>query len=158
MTLRELRGAASAALVLVVATAVVLAVALTVPAGSDDRDHYRIIGLFDNVGGLMPGAPVTVGGVRVGEVSGLGYDFERQVAVATLDIDSRHSRIPADSGASVLSAGLLGERYVELEPGGAGERFLRDGDRIALTNSALILEQVVARMMFEPASSPGGFQ
>ena len=158
MTVRELRGLASATLTLVVATALVLAVAFTVPAGSNERDHYRIVGLFDNVGGLVPGAPVTVGGVRVGEVSALEYDFERQVAVATLEIDARYSRIPADSGASVLSAGLLGQRYVELEPGGAGERFLRDGDQIVLTSSALILEQLVARMMFESASPAGGFQ
>ena len=142
------------ALCLLAVSAIALMVALTAPVGSGYGDRYRITGLFDNVGGLESGAPVTVGGVRVGEVSGLEYDFERQVAVATLAIDSRHSRIPADSGASVLSAGLLGERYVELEPGGADDSFLREGDQIALTSSALILEQVVARMMFEPPS-PG---
>lgn len=60
------------------------------------------------------------------------------------------------SGASVYSAGLFGERYVELEPGGAGEHFLRGGDRIALTNSALILEQAVARMTFSSDSPAGG--
>ena len=152
-----LRGAVIGVFTLVVATAAVLAVAFSEPAGWTDRDHYRIVGLFDNVGGLAPGAPVTVGGVRVGKVSELEYDFERQVAVATLAIDTRHARIPADSGASVYSAGLLGERYVEIEPGGAEERYLRDGDRISLTNSALILEQVVAQMMFRPSASGGGF-
>ena len=157
MTMRGLGGVVSGALGLVAASVTALAVALTVPAGSNDGDRYRITGLFDNVGGLVSGAPVTVGGVKVGEVSGLAYDFERQVAVATLSIDSRHSRIPADSGASVYSAGLLGERYVEVEPGGAEERFLREGDQIVLTNSALILEQAVARMLFEPSSPAGTF-
>lgn len=152
-----LRGAVIGVLTLVVATAVVLAVAFGDPAGWSDRDHYRVVGLFDNVGGLAPGAAVTVGGVRVGKVSELEYDFEGQVAVATLAIDARHARIPADSGASVYSAGLFGERYVEIEPGGAEERYLRDGDRISLTNSALILEQVVAQMMFRPSAPGGGF-
>ena len=152
-----LRGAVTGVLTLVVATAVVLAVAFSDPADWSERDHYRVVGLFDNVGGLAPGAPVTVGGVRVGKVSELEYDFEGQVAVATLAIDARHARIPADSGASVYSAGLFGERYVEIEPGGAEERYLRDGDRISLTNSALILEQVVAQMMFRPSAPGGGF-
>ena len=152
-----LRGAVIGVLTLVVATAVVLAVAFGDPSSWSDRDHYRVVGLFDNVGGLAPGAPVTVGGVRVGKVSELEYDFEGQVAVATLAIDARHARIPADSGASVYSAGLFGERYVEIEPGGAEERYLRDGDRISLTNSALILEQVVAQMMFRPSAPGGGF-
>ena len=157
MTMRGLGGVVTGALGLVAASATALAVALTAPAGSGHGDRYRITGLFDNVGGLVSGAPVTIGGVRVGEVSGLEYDFERQVAVATLSIDARHSRIPADSGASVLSAGLLGERYVELEPGGADEGFLREGDQIVLTNSAFILEQVVARMMFESSPPAAGF-
>ena len=157
MTMRGLGGVAAGALALVAASAAALVVALTAPAGSAPGDRYRVTGLFDNVGGLASGAPVTIGGVRVGEVSGLEYDFERQVAVAVLSIDSRHSRIPADSGASVLSAGLLGERYVELEPGGADERFLREGDQIVLTNSALILEQVVARLMFESSAPTAGF-
>ena len=157
MTMRGLGGVVSGALGLVAASVAALAVALTAPAGSNDGDRYQITGLFDNVGGLESGAPVTIGGVKVGEVSGLEYDFERQVAVATLSIDSRHSRIPADSGASVYSAGLLGERYVEVEPGGAEERFLREGDQIVLTNSALILEQAVARMMFESSSPVGAF-
>ena len=156
MTMRGLGGVAAGTLGLVAASATALVVALTTPAGSGPGDRYRVTGLFDNVGGLALGAPVTIGGVRVGEVNGLEYDFERQVAVAVLAIDSRHSRIPADSGASVLSAGLLGERYVELESGGAGERFLREGDQIVLTNSALILEQVVARMMFESSAPSAG--
>ena len=148
---------AAGTLGLVAASATALVVALTAPAESEQVDRYRVVGLFDNVGGLKSGAPVTIGGVRIGEVSGLEYDFEHQVAVAVLSIDSRHSRIPADSGASVLSAGLLGDRYVELEPGGADERYLREGDRIVLTNSALILEQVVARMMFESSAPAAGF-
>ena len=148
---------AAGTLCLLAASATALVVALTAPVESEQVDRYRVVGLFDNVGGLESGAPVTIGGVRIGEVSGLEYDFERQVAVAVLSIDSRHSRIPADSGASVLSAGLLGNRYVELEPGGADERYLREGDRIVLTNSALILEQVVARMMFESSAPAAGF-
>ena len=155
--MRGLGGVAAGALGLMAASATALVVALTAPAESEQVDRYRVVGLFDNVGGLESGAPVTIGGVRIGEVSGLEYDFERQVAVAVLSIDSRHSRIPADSGASVLSAGLLGNRYVELEPGGADERYLREGDRIVLTNSALILEQVVARMMFESSAPAAGF-
>ena len=155
--MRGLGGVAAGALGLVAASATALVVALTAPVESKQVDRYRVVGLFDNVGGLESGAPVTIGGVRIGEVSGLEYDFEHQVAVAVLSIDSRHSRIPADSGASVLSAGLLGNRYVELEPGGADERYLREGDRIVLTNSALILEQVVARMMFESSAPAAGF-
>ena len=137
MTASGLPGAVTGGGALVAAAALALAAALTAPAGSTEADRYRATGLFDNVGGLKPGAPVVAGGVRAGEGGGLEHDLDPRAAVVTLFIESRYSRIPADGGARAYRAGLHGERY--LEPGGAQERFLRDGDRITLTNSAPIL-------------------
>ncbi len=112
---------------------------------------YEIVARFDNVGGLKVRSPVKMGGVRVGRVADIGYDSERYVAVVRMSIDPRFDQIPADSTASILTAGLLGEQYVGLDPGG-DERFLEDQDEITLTQSALVLEQVVGQFLYNAAA------
>jgi len=94
---------------------------------------------------------VTVGGVRVGRVSAIDYDSERFQAVVTMDVESRYNRFPDDTAASIYTAGLLGEQYVALEPGGS-EEVLKDGSQIELTQSALVLEKLVSKFLFEKAS------
>ena len=80
---------------------------------------YNIAARFENIGGLKIRAPVTMGGVRVGRVTGVDYDEESYEAVVQLSIDDRFRKIPDDTSASVLTSGLLGEQYVGLEPGGS---------------------------------------
>lgn len=125
-----------------------------------DEEGYPVIALFDNVGGLKVRAPVSMGGVRVGRVADIGYDFERYQAKVTLAIDPAYDQLPQDTSASILTSGLLGEQYVGLEPGGA-EEFLKEGDSIKLTQSALVLEQVIGQFLFSKAAegpTPAGAQ
>ena len=88
---------------------------------ADVVDGYRIRANFDNVGGLKVKAAVTMAGVRVGRVTGIGFDNKKYQAVVTMDIDGKFKIIPNDSSASILTSGLLGDQYIGLEPGGAEE-------------------------------------
>ena len=112
---------------------------------------YRITARFENIGGLKVRAPVTLGGVRIGRVIGIDLDRQSYEAVVTLSIDPRYDRLPTDSGASILTSGLLGEQYVGLAPGGM-ESYLKDGGVIKLTQSALVLEKLIGRVLTSTAS------
>lgn len=111
------------------------------------RDGYHVSARFENVGGLRVQSPVSAGGVKVGRVTAITYDQDDYEARVDMIIDSRYSRFPSDTSASIYTAGLLGEQYIGLEPGGADD-FLKDGDTIQLTQSALVLEQLIGRFLF----------
>ena len=96
-------------------------------------------------------APVSVAGVRVGRVTGIEYDTTSFEAVVQLAIDENYAEFPDDTSAQIFTAGLLGEQYVALEPGGAME-VLEDGDEIRLTQSALVLEQIIGQFLYSQAS------
>ena len=112
---------------------------------------YRITARFENIGGVKVRAPVTLSGVRIGRVVGIDLDPQSYEAVVTLSIDPRHNRLPTDSGASILTSGLLGEQYVGLEPGGMDD-YLKDGGVIRLTQSALVLEKLIGRVLTSTAA------
>lgn len=112
-------------------------------------EGYEIKARFDNVGGLKPRSPVNAGGVRVGKVAAIEYDNKHFDAVVTLDIDPQY-HFPTDTSASILTAGLLGEQYIGLEPG-AEEEHLRPGDVIEITQSALVLERVIGQFLYSKA-------
>jgi phospholipid/cholesterol/gamma-HCH transport system substrate-binding protein len=116
---------------------------------------YQVQARFENIGGLKTRAPVTMAGVRIGRVHGISFDSERYQALVTLDIDGRYERIPIDTSASILTSGLLGEQYVGMEPGGA-EEYLRDGDSIQLTQSAMVLERLISQFLYGKASETNG--
>lgn len=107
---------------------------------------YSVTALFENIGGLKPGAAVTMAGVKVGRVRSIAIDPATFEAAVTLDISSSYDMIPEDSDARILTAGLLGEQYVGLVPGGA-EAALKDGSRIKFTQSALVLENIVGQFL-----------
>lgn len=132
----------------------VLAMKVSTIGALDVADGYELVARFDNVGGLKVRAPVTVGGVRVGRVVAIDYDMDRYEAVVRLRIDRRYDRLPVDTSASILTAGLLGEQYVGLEPGGE-ERYLGDGDEIRLTQSALVLEKIIGQFLYSKAAEGG---
>lgn len=121
---------------------------------ADVMDGYQVKANFDNVGGLKVKAAVTMAGVRVGRVTGIGFDNKKYQAIVTMDIDGRFKNIPEDSSASILTSGLLGDQYIGLEPGGS-ELFLKDGDAIRTTQSALVLEKLVGQVIFNKANEPG---
>ena len=120
-----------------------------------DSGSYEVTARFENVGGLKVRAPVSMSGIRIGQVVALGFDLETYEAVATVEIDGRFDRVPADSSASIFTAGLLGEQYVSISPG-VDEEFLATGDEIGLTQSAMILERLIGRFLFDKASAGDG--
>ena len=120
-----------------------------------DPDGYEITARFDNIGGLKVRSPVTMAGVRIGRVSDIGFDGQTFEAVVRLSLLPQYDQIPADSSASIFTAGLLGEQYIGLEPGGE-ERYLKQGDEIVLTQSALVLEQMIGQFLYNKAAEGGG--
>jgi phospholipid/cholesterol/gamma-HCH transport system substrate-binding protein len=113
---------------------------------SDDVG-YDVTARFENIGGLKVRSPVTMAGVRVGRVSNIGFDPRTFEAVVTLHISDAYGGLPSDTGANIFTAGLLGEQYVGLEPGGE-EEVLKQGSEIMLTQSALVLEQLIGQFLF----------
>ena len=109
-------------------------------------DGYHVEARFENIGSLKVRSPVTLAGVRVGRVSEIRIDPESYQARVVMNIDGRYRNLPIDTGASILTAGLLGEQYVGLEPGGA-EESLKEGDRIKVTQSAMVLEKLIGRVL-----------
>jgi len=99
---------------------------------------YSVIAKFDDIGGLKVGAPVTMAGVRVGQVNAIGYDTSVYSASVTLSIDRRYARIPDDSDAAIQTSGLLGANYVAITPGGA-DTFLHAGSQLQFTQSAIVI-------------------
>lgn len=114
-------------------------------------DTYTISARFTNVGDLRNRAPVKIGGVTVGMVDHVALDPVTFEAVVHMSVASRFNEIPNDTGASVLTSGVLGDRYIGLEPGGSPD-MLQDGDELFITQSALVLEQVIGKYLFNAGS------
>ena len=115
---------------------------------------YEALARFDNIGGLKPRAAVRSAGVVVGRVAAIRFDDQTYQAEVVLALDERY-RFPKDSSAKILTSGLLGEQYVGLEPGGDSE-MLAGGGRIAMTQSAVVLENLVGQLLYGKAAEGGG--
>lgn len=111
---------------------------------------YVITGNFENIGGLKVRAPVKSAGVVVGRVTDIQFSTKTYDAVVTMSMDSRFL-FPKDTFASILTSGLLGEQYIGLAAGG-DELMLKEGDKIMKTNSAMVLEELIGRFLFNKAS------
>ena len=112
---------------------------------------YEVTARFENIGSLKVRSPVTVAGVKVGRVSEIEFDSETFEAFVTMKIDGRFDQFPLDSSASILTAGLLGEQYIGLDPGGDDE-VLVDRSELEITQSALLLEKIVGQFLFSQNS------
>jgi len=112
---------------------------------------YRVTATFNNIGGLKVRSRVSVAGVTVGRVAGIDYDSDRYEATVTMRIENKYDKFPTDTSASIFTSGLLGEQYVSLEPGGASD-YLKDGSKIDITQSALVLEQLIGKFLFNKAT------
>ncbi len=115
-----------------------------------ESEGFKVTGYFENIGGLKVRSPVTMAGVVVGRVASIGFDRESYEAVVTLNIQSEYDNIPEDSSASIFTAGLLGEQYIALEAGGA-EDALKEGSELQLTQSAIVLEQIIGQFLVSQA-------
>jgi phospholipid/cholesterol/gamma-HCH transport system substrate-binding protein len=121
-----------------------------------DDDGYVITARFYNIGGLKVKAPVTMAGVTLGRVTDISFDQETYEAVVSMRIESGYTNIPEDTFAKVYTAGLLGEKYIGLDPGGS-DVFLGEGGRITMTQSSLVLEEIIGQFLFNKAQeAPGG--
>jgi len=111
---------------------------------------YQVQAKFGNIGGLKVRAPVKSSGVVVGRVEGIALDQKKYVAKVTLRLDNRY-QFPKDSTAAILTSGLLGEQYIGLEAGGDTAN-LAPGDRIKLTQSAVVLEKLIGQFLYGKAA------
>lgn len=112
-------------------------------------NSYEVVARFDNIGGLKPRAPVKSAGVVVGRVANIQFDNETYEAAVTLRLDKRYA-FPKDTSAAIMTSGLLGEQYIGLEAGG-DDRMLQDQDRIFLTQSAVVLENLIGHFIYGKA-------
>lgn len=115
--------------------------------GAVSGGSYTLTADFSNIGGLRPRASVNLAGVTIGMVERIELDPVSFDARVTMRISDRFNELPDDTSASIVTAGILGDQFISLEPGGSPD-VLVDGDRILLTNSALVLEQLISRFMF----------
>ena len=111
---------------------------------------YTVSSRFDNIGGLKPRAPVKSAGVVVGRVDDITFDNQDYRALVTLQLQERY-KFPKDSSAKILTSGLLGEQYVGIEPGG-DEANLAAGDQIKMTQSAIVLENLISQFIYNKAA------
>jgi phospholipid/cholesterol/gamma-HCH transport system substrate-binding protein len=122
-------------------------------ASFSTAETYAVHARFANIGGLKVRAPVKSAGVVVGRVASITFDNESYEAVAQLTIDARY-KFPRDTSAKILTSGLLGDQYIGLEAGG-DEKMLADGDRMRITQSAVVLENLISQFLFGKAAEGG---
>ena len=114
------------------------------PAGSGDP--YKLYANFDNIAGLTVRAKVTMAGVTIGKVTAIDLDRDSYTGRVTMEVEKRVDNLPLDSTASILTAGLLGEKYIGISVGGE-EDLLKEGSTIHDTQSALVLEDLIGKFL-----------
>ena len=119
--------------------------------GISSGDGYKVTARFENVGSLKDRAPVAMSGVTIGRVTSVVFDPDSLEAIVTFVIDKKYDRIPEDSDASILTAGLLGSQYIGLGAGGSDEN-LEDGSEIQFTQSAIVIESLISKYLFSSSS------
>ncbi|HNQ03248.1 MAG TPA: outer membrane lipid asymmetry maintenance protein MlaD [Thiobacillaceae bacterium] len=117
--------------------------------GLESGQTYTVRAEFENIGGLKPRAPVKSAGVVVGRVVEIGFDNQIYEALVTMRLDARY-RFPKDTSASIMTSGLLGEQYIALEAGGESS-MLAEGDRLKLTQGAVVLENLIGQFLYNKA-------
>jgi phospholipid/cholesterol/gamma-HCH transport system substrate-binding protein len=116
-------------------------------------NSYVVTANFDNIGGLKVRAPVKSAGVTVGRVTGIALDTKTYQGTVTIELE-QGVQFPVDTSAKILTAGLLGDQYIGLEPGGSDQN-LKPGDRIKMTQSAVVLENLISQFLYSKAAEPG---
>ena len=113
---------------------------------ANSADTYKLVAHFDNISGLTTRAKVTMAGVTVGKVVAIDFDTETYTGKVSMEVQSRVNNLPIDTTASILTAGLLGEKYISFSVGGEDE-VLKDGDVIYDTQSSLVLEELIGKFL-----------
>jgi phospholipid/cholesterol/gamma-HCH transport system substrate-binding protein len=115
---------------------------------------YNLTARFDNIGGLKANAPVKSAGVVVGRINDIRFDDKSFQATVVMAMDARY-QFPKDTSAKILTSGLLGEQYIGLEAGGDPQNLV-SGDRIKMTQSAVVLENLISQFLFNKAAEGSG--
>ncbi len=152
---RTLEFAVGVFVALGIASLFMLAMKVSNLSAFSDQEGYKVSARFDNIGALKVRSPVTMSGVRVGRVADIKFDQQTFEAVVTLHIEQQYSQLPKDTSASIFTSGLLGEQYVGLEAGGEMDS-LKDGDKIRITQSAMVMEQLIGQFLFKQAADGDG--
>ncbi len=111
---------------------------------------YTVTAHFQNSGGLKVKSPVSLAGVRIGRVTSIKLDRESHESIVEMRIEAQYDNLPQDSGASIYTAGLLGEQYINIDPG-ASDEYLKDNSQIDITSSAIVLEEMIGKFMMNKA-------
>lgn len=119
-------------------------------ASFNTNETYQVQARFANIGGLKVRAPIKSAGVVVGRVADVRFDNESYEALVAMNLDASY-QFPRDTTAKILTSGILGEQYIGLEAGGDGV-MLKNGDRVRLTQSAVVLENLISQFLFNRAA------
>ena len=118
----------------------------SVANGIHSGNSYALKARFNNIGQLKERAPVKIAGVRIGDVQSITLEPQRMDALVVMAIDKKYNDIPDDSSAAIFTSGLLGDQYVGIEPGGS-PTFLKNGDEMVLTQSAMSIENLIGKFL-----------
>jgi len=130
-----------------------LAIRVSGLSGENGRPSYAITASFQNAGGLTVRAKVTMAGVVIGRVTDIRLDPVTLKAKVTMEVYNEVNEISTDAVASILTAGLLGEKYIGIVPG-ADDTYLKQGDEIEQTQSALVLEDLIGKFLSSQMNKP----
>ncbi|HEX7370411.1 MAG TPA: outer membrane lipid asymmetry maintenance protein MlaD [Rhodanobacteraceae bacterium] len=118
----------------------------SVANGISSGSAYTVKARFTNIGQLKTRAPVKIAGVRIGDVQSITLEPQRMDALVVMSISKQYNDIPDDSSAAIFTSGLLGDQYVGIEPGGS-PTFLKNGDEMVLTQSAMSIENLIGKFL-----------
>jgi phospholipid/cholesterol/gamma-HCH transport system substrate-binding protein len=138
-----------------IASLLVLAMKVSNISTLTNTQGYTLTLDFSNIGGLKVRSPVTMAGVVIGRVSQINLDKETYEAQVQIKVESQYNNLPEDTSANIYTAGLLGEQYISLEPGGS-DVYLKNWGKIKLTQSAVVLEQLIGQFLVDKSSNSGG--
>ena len=136
--------------------AVILALKVAGLVLNSNNQTYKVYANFENVGSLRIRAPIRIGGVLIGRVGAISLDSKTLSPVVELDIEKQYDKLSSESKASIQTAGIIGEQYISITPGfydeDMGSTYLKDGDVIHDTGSALVLEDLISKFVFNSSA------
>lgn len=135
-----------------IAALLVLAINVSNVSNFSSDGYYTITANFENVSGLKKRSSVAIAGVNVGRVLDISVDPVTYEAIVTMSIDKRFNEVPVDSSVAIYTAGLLGEKYIGIEPGGAPD-YLEQDSVIHLAQSSIVLEKLISQFLFSQSNS-----
>lgn len=150
MRMRFVEISVGAFMIMGVVALIMMALRVSGLSTQDAGESYKVVAYFENLGGLTERAKVSMSGVTIGRVTAIELDTEDYVAVVEMEISKSMSTLTTDTSAAILTAGLLGEKYIGLTVG-ADDEYIEDGGVIEDTQSALVLEELIGQFLFSKA-------